>query len=118
LTALQLRPLIHVADLAAAIRFFEQLGGALIHGDRDDDWVLMQLGAVQLTLLRARRAQGSVELCFGSELPLDEMQQRLTAAGVTVTELTTDRALGEQLQVRAPDGLLITINQRAPSPVL
>ncbi|MFC7527719.1 VOC family protein [Actinoplanes sp. GCM10030250] len=115
---LQLRPLIHVADMAAAIHFFEQLGGALIHGDQDCGWVLMQLGTTQLALTRDEQSRPGVELCFGSVLPLDEMQERLNAAGLTVTELSTDRDFGEQLEVRTPDGLLIKINQREPSPVL
>jgi catechol 2,3-dioxygenase-like lactoylglutathione lyase family enzyme len=48
---LQLQPTIYVADLATSIGFYQQLGGEIIHGDLDSDWVLMQLGNVQIALV-------------------------------------------------------------------
>ena len=42
-------------------------------------------------------------------------EARLRAADVTVTQPTTDEGFGRQLQVSAPDGLLIKINQLDPA---
>lgn len=113
---LQLQPTVHVGDMATSIAFYEQLGGEVIHGGRDTEWVLMQLGTVQLVLLArppdAARGETPVELTFGAAMPLEQLERRLHRAGFPIAEVTTDDAFGEQLQVRAPDGLLIKISQR------
>jgi catechol 2,3-dioxygenase-like lactoylglutathione lyase family enzyme len=115
---LHLRPMVHVADLAAALRFYEHLGAEVIHGGPDTDWVLMQLGAVQIGLITraagTRRDDGPVELTFSAAMSLDELERRLHRSGFRAAEVTTDRDFGEQLQVRTPDGLLIKITQREP----
>jgi catechol 2,3-dioxygenase-like lactoylglutathione lyase family enzyme len=110
---LRVRPMIHVADLGASITFYEQLGGEIIHGGRDTDWVLMQLGTVQIALV-AHRGEAAVELTFGTSMPLEDLEQRLHRAGFPVDQTTTDRDFGEQLRVRTPDGLLIKITQQDP----
>ena len=115
---LQLRPLVHVRDMTASVAFYEHLGGEIIHGGQDTDWVLMQLCTVQIGLVArppdAQRGEGQVELTFGAAMPLDELERRLHRAGFRVAEVTTDRDFGEQLLVRTPDGLLIKIAQREP----
>jgi hypothetical protein len=115
---LHMRPMIHVAEVSASIAFYQQLGGEIIHGGPDTDWVLMQLGAVQIGLItRATttfRGGGPVELTFSAAMPLEELERRLHRAGFRACEMTTDRNFGEQLQVRTPDGLLIKITQREP----
>ena len=114
-TGLWLRPMLHVADLAASVAFYEQLGGEIIHGDRDSDWVLMQLGAVQVGLVaRPEGDRSPVELTFDTVMPLEQLERRLHRAGFPVAEVCTDRDFGEQLRVRTPDGLLIKISQREP----
>ena len=111
-----LRPMLHVADLAASIAFYEQLGGEIIHGDRDTDWVLMQLGSVQVGLVARppdrARGEDTVELTFDTAMPLAELEGRMHRAGFPVAEVDTDRDFGEQLRLRTPDGLLIKISQR------
>jgi catechol 2,3-dioxygenase-like lactoylglutathione lyase family enzyme len=115
---LQLQPMVHVGDLAASIAFYEQLGAEIVHGGRDSEWVLLQLGTVQIGLLArppdATRGEHSVELHFGAAMPLDQLEQRLHRAGFPGSEVITDRDFGEQLRVRTPDGLLIKISQREP----
>ena len=113
---LHLQPMIHVDDMAASIAFYEQLGAEVIHGGRDSHWVLMQLGTVQVVLLRRPPDQAlgesPVDLTFGAVMPLDQLEQRLHRAGVPVAGMTSDKDFGEQLQVRSPEGLLIKISQR------
>jgi catechol 2,3-dioxygenase-like lactoylglutathione lyase family enzyme len=90
---LQLRPTVHVGDLATALAFYEHLGGEVVHGGPDTGWVLLQLGTIQLVLVAqppdTARGESRVEL----------------------TDVTTDRDFGERLEVRSPDGLLIKIGQ-------
>ena len=111
---LHLQPMVHVVDMAASVAFFEQLGGAVIHGGRESDWVLMQVGTVQIGLLAGKPGGSAVELHFGAATPLEQLERRLHRAGFPVAEVTSDRHRGEQLRVRTPDGLLITISQREP----
>jgi catechol 2,3-dioxygenase-like lactoylglutathione lyase family enzyme len=110
--------MVHVDDVAASIAFYEQLGAEIVHGGRDSEWVLLQLGTVQIGLLARRpdaaRGETPVELHFGSAMPLEQLERRLHRAGFPVAEVTTDRDFGEQLRVRTPDGLLIRISQREP----
>ena len=112
---LQLQPLVHVRDLAASVTFYEHLGGQIIHGSRDGEWVLMQVGTAQIALVteppNTGRGESTVELNFGSVAPLELLQQRLRGA-----VMTTHRDFGRQLQVRSPDGLLIKISQLEPDP--
>jgi hypothetical protein len=109
---LQPQPIVHVADMAAAIAFYQHLGAEVIHGGRDTDWTLMQLGTLQISLLVHRPDAGHrespVELNFVAAMPLDRLEQRLRRAGVPVAEAM------DHLHVTSPDGLLIKIGQLAP----
>ncbi|MEU4238162.1 VOC family protein [Actinoplanes sp. NPDC026619] len=115
---MELRPLVHVGDMAASLAFYEKLGAEIVHGGRDSDWVLIQLGTVQIGLLARApdptRGETPVELHFGASVPLEQWEQRLHRAGVPVDEVAADQDLGEQLCVRTPDGTLIKISQREP----
>jgi catechol 2,3-dioxygenase-like lactoylglutathione lyase family enzyme len=116
--ALHLQPMVHVEDMAASVDFYEHLGGSIIHGGRDGDWTLMQVGSAQIGLLahppNPEQGEGTVELNFHSPMPLTELEERLRDSDVTIAQITTDLAFGRQLQVRSPDGLLIKINQLEP----
>jgi catechol 2,3-dioxygenase-like lactoylglutathione lyase family enzyme len=110
---LELQPVVHVHDMAASVAFYERLGGEMIHGTRDGDWVLMQVGTAQIRLVAEPpnhgRGETTVELNFAAAAPIEQLQRELPGA-----RLATDRDFGRQLQVRSPDGLLIKINQREP----
>ena len=107
---LELRPMVQVDDVAASIRFYEKLGAEIIHGGPDSAWVLLQLGTVQIGLVRrGSPAEGSIALHFVAGMPLAQLAKRLGRS-----EITTDPEFGEQLRVRTPEGLLLTITQREP----
>ena len=42
-SGLRLQPMVHVRKMSAAVEFYERLGGQLVHGSRDGDWVLMRV---------------------------------------------------------------------------
>jgi len=118
---LSFRPIVQVADVAAAIVFYEHLGAEVIHGGPDTGYVLMQLGTVQIGLVaRAANAekgagrdayQGAVQLDFSAAQPLHDLERHLRECGVTIARSVHDTVFGPQLHVRAPDRLLIRIGQ-------
>ena len=114
---LQLQPMVHVRDMPASVAFYRRLGGEIIHGAEDADWVLMQVGTVQIALVRRPadpvRGESAVELVFGATAPLELLRQRLPGA-----QLAVHQDFGEQLEVRTPDGMLIRINQLEPDPLV
>ena len=42
------------------------------------------------------------------------VEERLRERGVTIARPTTDEGFGRQLQVTAPDGLLVKLNELEP----
>jgi catechol 2,3-dioxygenase-like lactoylglutathione lyase family enzyme len=114
----RLQPMVHVRDMPAAVAFYEALGARVVHGSRDGDWVLLALGGAEIGLLahppNPEQGEGTVELNFAYEGPLDELERRLGAAGVTIARPTSDEGFGRQLQVSSPDGLLVKINELEP----
>lgn len=118
LPGLQLQPIVHVADMATAVAFYERLGGEINHGDRTGEWVLMQIGTAQIGLVSrppdASRGESPVELNFAATMPLDRLGQMLHERGVAVVAMATDPDLGVQLHVETPDGMPIKIHQVEP----
>jgi len=114
------RPIVRVTDLAAAITFYEHLGAEVVHGGPEADYVLVQLGTVQVGLIAhpGWAGPGAVELNFSAALPLDELERQLRGRGVTVARSMHNTAFGPQLHVCAPDGLLIKIGQLEPDDYL
>ena len=116
--ALTLQPMVHVEDMAASVSFYEALGAQLLHGSRDGDFALLQIGSSQLSLLahppNPEQREGTVELNFDSSDDLRQVETRLRAAQVVITQPVTDEGFGRQLQVSSPDGLLIKINELQP----
>jgi len=104
--------------MAAAVGFYEKLGGEVIHGDRDGEWVLVQVGTAQIGLVTrppdASRGESTVELNFAATMPLDRLEQLLRDHDVTIVEVATDGDLGTQLHVETPDGMPIKIHQVEP----
>lgn len=115
---LSLQPLVHVQQMSPAVAFYEALGGEMLHGSRDGDFVLMRIGDAQLGLLahppNPEQNEGLVELNFETSQPLDELEETLRRAGVAIASPTSDEGFGRQLQVHTPDGLLVKINQLEP----
>ncbi len=116
---MRLRPMVHVEDMAASVAFYEHLGAQVVHGSRGGDWVLLRLAGAQIGLLahppNPDQNEGTVELNFQATEPLDQLEDRLRSAGVTITRPTTDEGFGRQLQLVSPDGLLLKIDELQPA---
>ncbi|HYY12753.1 MAG TPA: VOC family protein [Kineosporiaceae bacterium] len=117
---LRLQPMVHVEEMEPAVRFYESLGARVVHGSRDGDWVLLEVGGAQIGLLahppNPEQGEGTVELNFEYTGSLPGLEEQLREAGVTVAQPVTDEGFGRQLQVRAPDGLLVKVNELEPDP--
>lgn len=115
---LQLQPIVHVQDMSAAVGFYERLGGQLLHGSRDGDWVLVRIGGAEVGLLahppNPEQNEGLVELSFQYAGRLDALEEQLRGAGVSIARPTTDEGFGRQLQLATPDGLLVKVNELEP----
>ncbi len=109
----RLQPMVHVEEMAPAVALYEALGARLVGGSRDVDWVLLELGASQFSLLAhpANPEQGDqrVELNFQAT-DLTDLYRRLTGAGIAAAP-PTDEGFGRQLQITTPDGLLLKVNE-------
>ena len=114
----RLQPMVHVVDMAASVAFYEALGAQVVHGSRDGDWVLLRLGGAEIGLLahppNPEQGEGLVELNLVSTGPLPELEERLRAAGVDVVRPTGEELFGRQLQLAAPGGMLVKINELEP----
>lgn len=110
---LELQPVVHVADMAASVAFYQRLGGEVVHGRPEDDWVLLQVGAVQINLVAGDPGPSGgdtgVELNIAAPAPIEQYEQTLPGA-----RFATHRNFGRHLLVRSPDGMLIRINEREP----
>ena len=114
-STLRLQPMVHVQDMAEAVAFYEALGATVRHGSRDGDFVMLAVGEGELSLLahppNPEQNEGTVELNFETSSSLTDLEQSLRDAGVRIVTPASDEGFGRQLQVAAPDGLLVKINQ-------
>jgi catechol 2,3-dioxygenase-like lactoylglutathione lyase family enzyme len=110
--------MVHVEDMAQAVAFYEALGARVVQGSRDGEWVLLRLGGTEFSLLahppNPAQHEGLVELNLASTTPLPEVAEHLRARGVTIVREAADEAFGSQLQLAAPDGLLVKVNYLEP----
>lgn len=110
-----LQPMVHVADLVGTVHLFEALGGEVVEGSRDGDWVQVAIGGAEVGLLahppNPGQGGGAVELNFESRTPLERVEQSAHDAGVQIARSTSDEGFGRQLQLRTPDGLLVKLNE-------
>ena len=115
---MRLQPLVHVADMKAAVAFFEAIGAEVRHGSRDGDFVLLRIGGAELGLLahppNPEQGDAAAELNFEAEEPLEQLEGRLRRAGLEIARPAAEEFFGAQLQLRTPDGLLVKVNRLDP----
>jgi hypothetical protein len=110
-----LMTLVYVRSIDAVLPFYEALGFQMAVRDRAGEWVELHLGSAILMLHRSEHpsseAPRSIELSFVSAEPLEEVLARLTAAGVPSDHPIIDESFGRYVQLQAPDGLVLQINE-------
>jgi predicted lactoylglutathione lyase len=115
---ISLQPILHVDDMGKALDFYSKLGATVLNGSRDGDWALLRFGTTELGLLahpaNPEQNEGKVELNFEYPASLEELEEKLSKAGVTIARSAGDEGFGYQLQLEDPDGMLVKINQIDP----
>lgn len=81
---MKVRPILFVCDLPEAIRFYEALGLEVEAQSRSGHWLELRAGGGELGLhgpVQGQELQPGVRLGFVTDEPLEEVEQRLRAAG-------------------------------------
>ena len=115
---MKLMPIRYVRDVDAARRFYEALG--LVHEFTSRKprhggpsvWTELagEAGGLALHYV-ADDAQVGAELSFEAGEPLENVVDRLRAAGYELATAITDESFGRSFRVRDPEGLLIQVNE-------
>jgi catechol 2,3-dioxygenase-like lactoylglutathione lyase family enzyme len=114
---MRVRPIHFVADLAAAVRFYEALGLSAQAQSRARHWVELSAAGGELGLHDAAIAadgQGrtGIALNFVADEPLETVEVRLREAGFPPEGTIVDQEWGRSLVVPGPDGTLIQIDEQ------
>lgn len=113
-------PMIYTTDVDEAIGFFEALGLKLRRRSRPGEWAELEASTGALALHGTESVTGDgvgerIELVLEANAPLEQIADRLTAAGHPPREGIVDEAFGRSLGVHTPDGLRVQINASDPS---
>jgi catechol 2,3-dioxygenase-like lactoylglutathione lyase family enzyme len=116
---MRVRPIHFVNDLPEAVRFYEALGLEPELRSRSGHWIELRASGGELGLHDAAiAAEGEgrtgVALNFLADEPLEAVEQRLREAGFSPTGTIVDQEWGRALEVAAPDGTVVQIDERDP----
>jgi catechol 2,3-dioxygenase-like lactoylglutathione lyase family enzyme len=114
---MRVRPIHFVRDLSEARRFYETLGLELEMRSRSGHWIELKASGGELGLHDAAVAadgagREGIALNFLADEPLEAVEQRLRAAGFPPEGTIVDHEWGRALEVRAPDGTIVQIDER------
>ncbi|WP_181772585.1 VOC family protein [Amycolatopsis pittospori] len=107
---MRVMPIRYSSDVAALTRFYEALGLRAGPSSRPGGWLEMPAGGGMLALHRGSAEDvGRCELAFEADEPLEEVAERLRAAGFA-PDPVTDEGFGHSMRVQDPDGVWVQIN--------
>ena len=114
---MKVRPIHFVPDVAAAVRFYEALGLTADATARSGHWVELAGSGGELGLHDAAKAadgEGRTGVMLGlvADEPLEIVERRLRAAGFPPEGTIVDQEWGRSLLVRAPDGMVVQIDEQ------
>ena len=112
------QPMVHVADLTEALRFYQGLGAQIVFSSRDGDWALIEFDGARIGLLGRPPGDGkreTVELQFTSHRPLEEVEDQMRSLDPRfIFRGVADEAFGRMLRLQTPDGLLVKVIEIEP----
>ena len=113
--------LVDKGDIPAARRFCEALGLTASWVADSGTWVSLEgsgggLGLHDAASGEPPRPSGTVQLSFESEEPLEQVADRLLAAGFEAAII--DESFGRSLRTTSPDGEVLQINESHPLALL
>jgi catechol 2,3-dioxygenase-like lactoylglutathione lyase family enzyme len=114
---MRVRPIHFVPDVAEAVRFYEALGLTADAIARSGHWVELAASGGELGLHDAAKAadgegRSGVALGFVADEPLEEVAARVRAAGFPPEGEIVDQEWGRSLFLRAPDGVVLQIDEQ------
>jgi catechol 2,3-dioxygenase-like lactoylglutathione lyase family enzyme len=114
---MKLRPIHFVPDLAEAVRFYRAVGLKPEARSRSGHWIELtatggELGLHDSAIAADGEGREGLALNFLADEPLEAVEQRLRAAGFEPEGTIVDHEWGRALQVRAPDGIVVQIDER------
>jgi catechol 2,3-dioxygenase-like lactoylglutathione lyase family enzyme len=114
---MRVRPIHFVPDLAEALRFYQALGLHPEVRSRSGHWIELRAAGGELGLHDAAIAEDGqgregFALNFVADEPLEAVERRLRGAGFPPEGTIVDQEWGRSLLVRAPDGLIVQVDEQ------
>lgn len=114
---MKLRPIHFVPDVAEAVRFYRAVGLEAQAGSRSGHWIELtatggELGLHDAAIAADGEGREGLALNFIADEPLEAVEQRLRTAGFEPEGTIVDHEWGRALQVLAPDGTVVQIDER------
>ncbi|WP_086824129.1 VOC family protein [Allokutzneria sp. NRRL B-24872] len=107
---MRVMPIRYTRDAEALTRFYRALGLELGPVSRPGGWLELPGDGGVLAIHRSTAEDaGRCELAFAADEPLDDVAERLRAAGFA-PEPPVDEAFGHSMRVQDPDGVWVQIN--------
>lgn len=98
-----------VKDIAASRAFYETLGFEVIHGDQDQNWLILRNGEAKIGLFQGM-FEGNI-LTFNPK-DVRSIQKTLKASGITLVREADEGTEGPaHVTLHDPDGNAILIDQ-------
>lgn len=114
---MRVRPIHFVADMSAALRFYEALGLETEVRSRPGRWIELTAAGGELALHDGPSAgdgagREGFTLGFVADEPLEAVERRLRDAGFPPDGRIVDQEWGRSLFVRGPDGRALQIDEQ------
>lgn len=107
--------ILYVRDVAQALPFYQALGFETALRERTGDWVQLRMGDAILGLHKGEqpsgRVKGGIEFSLIVHERLEKLLERLSTAGFPPTHPIIDESFGRSVQLEAPEGLLIQVDE-------
>lgn len=110
---MQLQTIVYVSDMDRSVTFYEELGFVVAYRG-GPVWTAFRGtdGVLALHLAEELPPPGRVALSLVSDAGLEDVVDRLAAAGIEATAIE-EQPFGRSTVIRDPDGLAIQINEHA-----
>ncbi|ANN21710.1 hypothetical protein SD37_11240 [Amycolatopsis orientalis] len=107
---MRVMPIRYSSDVAAMTRFYQVLGLRVGSASRPGGWIEMPAEGGMLAIHRSSgQDAGRCELAFEVGEPLEDVAERLRAAGFE-PEPPVDEGFGFSMRVQDPDGVWVQLN--------
>ena len=107
--------LLYVRDVARALPFYQTLGFEIALRERTGDYVQLRMGDAVLGLHKAEqpssKERGGIHFSLIVHEKLESLLERLNAAGFSTSHPIIDESFGRSVQLEAPEGLLIQVDE-------